>query len=302
MIMNETVHKTVLLQETVDGLLLPEEGSVVDATFGGGGHSLEILKRKKNLKLFVFDKDSEAFTRAEEKFQQFADRIFFINADFRKMNDFLSKEGVEKVEGIIFDLGFSSDQLEQGGRGFSFLKKEEPILMTMQKEILPEDVTALDILNSWSADSLEKIFRGYGEEKFALRIAKGIVESRSTKKFEKVGDLLEVLEKSIPSFAKRGKIHFATKIFQALRIAVNDELRALEEGLKAGFCLLSSGRRMCVITFHSLEDRIVKRFFASQEKDGLGKRINKKPILASAEEIKNNPRARSAKLRIFEKN
>jgi 16S rRNA (cytosine1402-N4)-methyltransferase len=288
-----TIHKTVLLNETIEGLNLDskKESFVLDATFGGGGHSKEILERYPKAKILALDQDKNVFKDFFDK------RISFKNINFRDLNKALEDK---KVDGIIFDLGLSSDQLEHSGRGFSFMK-DEPLLMTMKENPLPEDLTAIDVVNGWSEENLANIIYGYGEERFSRRIAKGIVEARKKKKIETTGELVKIIGDSVPSVYKRGRMHFATRTFQALRIAVNDELGALEKGLEKGFEFLKVGGRMSVITFHSLEDRIVKKFYKQRQTEEKAKLINKKPITPQQEEIKNNPRSRSAKLRILEK-
>lgn len=297
----ESIHKTVLLNETIEGLNLTNKSRVIDATFGGGGHSQFICKKYPKSEIIAFDQDKEAFERAEKKFKGLKCEIKFVNKNFRELdNNYFISDG-EKVDGIIFDLGLSSDQLENSGRGFSFMKNE-PLIMTMKESPLPEDITAADIVNDWGEENLANIIYGYGEERFSRRIAKAIVLARKKKRIETTFELIKIIESSVPNAYKRGKIHFATKTFQALRIATNDELRALEEGLEKGFNVLKKGGRMAVISFHSLEDRIVKRFFKAKEKNKEVKLINKKPIIPKLEEIKNNNRSRSAKLRILEKN
>ncbi len=300
----ESVHKTVLLNETIEGLelsrSLASEKIVLDCTFGGGGHSLEILERYPKVKVIALDQDKSAWEKAKNKFKGREKRISFVNNNFRDIDEALQKEGVEKVDGIIFDLGLSSDQLENSGRGFSFMK-DEPLQMTMKENPLPEDLTAEDIVNGWSEKSLADIIYGYGEERFSRKIAKGIVESRKKEKIERTGQLVKIIGENVPSAYRKGRLHFATKTFQALRIAVNDELGSLQQGLGKGLEALKKGGRMSVISFHSLEDRIVKRFYKEKEKEEKVILINKKPIIAKEEEIKNNPRSRSAKLRILEK-
>lgn len=299
----ESVHRTVLLNETIDGLNLKPDSVVIDATFGGGGHSREILKRFPKAKVIALDQDKSVWDGNDE-------RIFFHNENFRDLDKVFSPTpGVGeiplhlvsgKVDGIIFDLGLSSDQLENSGRGFSFLK-DEPLLMTMKKNPSKEDLTAEEIVNTWEENNLADIIYGYGEERFSRRIAKGIVEARKKAKIKTTTDLVKIISDSVPAVYKRARLHFATRTFQALRIAVNDELRSLQTGLEKGFDALKKGGRMSVITFHSLEDRIVKKFFKAKEKESKAILINKKPILESEKELKNNPRARSAKLRILEK-
>ena len=298
--MRESIHKTVLLNETIEGLNLQNKSVVLDATFGGGGHSKAILEKYPNVKIIALDQDKSVSKSLIDP------RISFHNLNFRDLDKVLEKG----VDGIIFDLGLSSDQLENSGRGFSFIKNE-PLLMTMKENPRPEDLTASDIVNNWGEKSLADIIYGYGEERFSRRIAKGIIEARKKNKIETTWDLVKVIENNVPVAYRKGRLHFATKTFQALRIAVNDELRTLHIGLRKGFEILEKGGRISVISFHSLEDRIVKRFYKEKEKKGEAKLIsarnefrsggNKEVILASAEEIKNNPRSRSGKLRILEK-
>lgn len=290
------MHKTVLLNETIEGLNLQSDSSVdqvvLDCTFGGGGHSLEICKRYPNVKIIAFDQDKSVFNKTRDKFE--GCDITFVNKNFREI------DYREKVDGIIFDLGLSSDQLENSGRGFSF-QRDEPLLMTMKAKPTSEDLTAREIVNTWAEESLADIIYGYGEERQARRIAKAIVEARKKQEIKTTFDLVKIIEQAIPAKFRRGKIHFATKTFQAIRIAVNNELEALTEGLDKGFELLKDGGRMSVISFHSLEDRIVKRFFKKKAEEKRAKLINKKPIVPKTEEVENNPRSRSAKLRVLEK-
>jgi len=295
----ESIHKTVLLNETIEGLKLTDGSVVLDATFGGGGHSKEILERYPNIKIVALDQDKSAWERAKGKFAGLENRISFINVNFREVDKVVENLNA-KIDGVIFDLGLSSDQLENGERGFSFLRNE-PLLMTMKENPTSEDLTVVDIVNNWSEKSLADIIYGYGEERFSRKIAKGIVEAREKKKIETTFDLVKVIESSVPSIYKRGKIHFATKTFQALRIAVNDELGTLKDGLEKGFNILKKNGRMATISFHSLEDRITKRFYKEKERENKARLINKKPTIASKEELKNNNRARSAKLRILAK-
>ncbi len=296
----DSVHKSVLLQESIGGLNLKGNAVVVDGTFGGGGHSSEICKLYKGVKIIAIDQDAGAWEKAKGKFQNLDCDIKFVNINFRDLDEALKKEDVKEVDGVLLDLGLSSDQLENSGRGFSFMKSE-PLLMTMKENPSPEDLTALDVVNTWSEANLADIIYGYGEEHYARRIARQIVDERQKKDFETTTDLVEAIKKAVPGKYKNGKIHPATRTFQAIRIAVNDELGTLSTGLQKGFIALKKGGRMSVISFHSLEDRIVKRFYKELEKEGKIKLINKKVIIASDKEIKSNPRARSAKLRILEK-
>jgi 16S rRNA (cytosine1402-N4)-methyltransferase len=297
----ESIHKTVLLQESVDGLnLAGKNGVVVDGTFGGGGHSLLICQTFPNIRVIALDQDMSAWGKALHKFQDQNYNITFVNSNFRNLDKVLETQGVKNIDGIILDLGLSSDQLENSGRGFSFMK-DEPLYMTMKDNPKEEDVTAYDVVNTWSEENLANIIYGYGGEHFSRRIAKGIVDARHQKKLETTNDLVRVIEASVPAKYKNGRIHCATKTFQAIRIAVNDELGALGDVLEKGFDALSTGGRMSIISFHSLEDRIVKRFFKNKVDRDEGILINKKPIIPSKEEIKNNSRSRSAKLRVIEK-
>ena len=286
----ESVHKTVLLNETIDGLNLKSDSIVFDATFGGGGHSREILKKFPKAKVIALDQDKSVWDENDE-------RISFHNENFRDLDKVL---GSEKVDGIVFDLGLSSDQLENSGRGFSF-QKDEPLLMTMKKNPSEEDLTAGEIVNTWEEKNLADIIYGYGEERFSRRIARGIEGAREKAEIKTTADLVKIISEAVPAVYRRGRLHFATRTFQALRMAVNDELRSLQTGLEKGFEALRGGGRMSVITFHSLEDRVVKKFYKKMEQEGKVILINKKPILENEENLKKNPRARSAKLRILEK-
>mgnify|MGYP001574006047 CR=1 FL=1 len=293
------MHKTVLLQEAIDGLNLDDGRTVVDATFGGGGHSAEICRKFPKIKIIALDQDNGVWERARGKLENC--NISFHNANFRDLDKVLEKDSLSRnIDGIIFDLGLSSDQLEDSGRGFSFMK-DEPLIMTMKENPRREDITAEDVVNTWSEESLADIIYGYGEERLARKIARAIVEARREKEIKTSFDLVKIIKSAVPAVYQRGRIHFATRTFQAIRIAVNDELSTLSEGLDKGFRFLKNGGRLSVITFHSLEDRIVKKFFKNKEKNGEARIINKKVILPSTEEIKNNTRSRSAKLRILEK-
>jgi 16S rRNA (cytosine1402-N4)-methyltransferase len=293
-----TVHKPVLLKEILENLNLKKDAILVDGTFGGGGHSVEILKKYPEIKIIAIDSDEKTFGVFLKNFKNLENRISFVNNNFRNLKEILEKESFKKIDGIILDLGISSDQLENSGRGFSF-QKNEPLLMTLKNKLQKNDLTAREIVNTWAEDSLSNILYGYGEEKFSRKIARAIVESREKKEIKTTFDLVEILEKVLPKSYQNKKISCATKTFQALRIAVNDELRSLEEVLENSFKFLNTGGRILVISFHSLEDRIVKRFFKNKKEEAI--LINKKPIIASIEEVKNNPRSRSAKLRILEK-
>lgn len=295
-----SVHKSVLLKETIEGLHLSEKPIVIDGTFGGGGHSAEICRKYPGAKIIAIDQDKGAWEKAKGKFEDLDCKVSFSNANFRNLDEVLKKEGIMEVDGIILDLGLSSDQLENSGRGFSFMKSE-PLLMTMKENPRRYDLTAMDVVNTWSEENLADIIYGYGEEKFARRIARGIAEARKKQKIETTFDLVKIIGESVPAVYRRGRLYFATRTFQAIRIAVNDELTALQEGLWKGFDVLKKDGRIAVISFHSLEDRIVKKFFREKNKIGEAILINKKPIAAQDEETRDNPRSRSAKLRILEK-
>ena len=295
------IHETVLLKETVDGLNLKKGDIVFDGTLGGGGHSEYVAKTfGKDVKIVAVDRDREALNRAEARLKTVGANYSLVLSDYRQIAEVLDSQKIEKVQGIILDLGLSSNQLDESGRGFSF-KNDEPLFMTFAE---PKDkplVTAQTVLNGWGEKTLADIIYGYADERYARRIAKKIVEAREEKEIKTTNDLVEIISEAVPAVYRRGKIHFATKTFQAIRMAVNDELGALREGLEKGFGKLSSGGRMSVISFHSGEDRIVKNYFRDKAKEKKAILINKKPIIASGEEISKNPRSRSAKLRIIEK-
>ena len=294
-------HETVLLKETVDGLNIKVGGVVFDGTLGGGGHSEYVAQTfGKDVKIIAVDRDSEALVRAEVRLKAAGANYTLKLSDYRKIDEVLDAEKIEKVQGIILDLGLSSNQLDESGRGFSF-KNDEPLYMTFATPSENPLVTAMSIVNSWGEATLADIIYGYADERYAKRIAKKIIEARQGKEIKTTNDLVEIIKEAVPAVYRKGKIHFATKTFQAIRMAVNDELGALQEGLQKGFERLSAGGRMSVISFHSGEDRIVKNFFRDLNKDKKGILINKKIITASDEEIRKNPRSRSAKLRIIEK-
>jgi 16S rRNA (cytosine1402-N4)-methyltransferase len=294
--MKDTVHKTVLLNETIDGLNITKGDVVVDGTLGGGGHTAEIFKRfPKEVKVIGIDADPSAIERALKRIGNNPNFKSFCG-NFRNLDEAISENGFEKVNGFLFDLGLSSDQLDVSGRGFTF-KKDEPLLMTFGKD----GITAGEIINNWSEETLETIIKSYGEESFARKIAKAIIEARVDYEIETTGELVGIIESAVPAWYRNRNVHPATKTFQALRIAVNDEIGALEEGLAKAFERLQKGGRIAVISFHSLEDRVVKNFFRDLKTEGLGKLINKKPIVPTRDEVVENSRSRSAKLRIIEK-
>ncbi len=295
------MHTSVLLQETIDNLDLKKGDSVLDGTINNAGHSLLIAERIGERGVLIgLDEDRTALVRAKENLASLKHppRIELVEENFRNLDTVLDSLKIPSIDKIIFDIGLSSDQLEVSGRGFSF-KRDEPLLMTMSAIPRLGQRTALEIVNSWSEEELADAIFTYGEERFSRRIAKGIVEARSRDLITTTGTLEKIIKDSVPAWYARGKIHPATKTFQGIRICVNDELNALAEGLKKGVEKLSSGGRIAVITFHSLEDRIVKNFFRDMVKTGSFIAITKKPIVPKREEVLANPRSRSAKLRVL---
>ncbi len=295
------IHASVLSQEAIEGLAITDGDIIVDSTLGNGGHSESILSLGKDVRVIAIDLDIDAIERSKKRLANFGERIIFINDNFRNIKEILGRLKVESVTKILFDFGLSSNQLEESGRGFSFTR-DEPLIMTFRKGGDESSLTARDVVNEWQEDSLREIIRGFGEERFAGRIARVIVEQRRQKPIETTTDLVNIILSATPGFYRRGRIHPATRTFQAIRIAVNDELGAIENGLQKGFESLSPTGRIAAISFHSLEDRIVKHFFRSLAADQKGTLITRKPIVPSEGEIKENPRSRSAKLRIIQKN
>ncbi len=303
-----TIHIPVLLHEVVKALARQEDGGrrtedgggiYLDGTLGGAGHALAMAKAfNGKLSIVGLDQDPASIERAKETLQGKAEKVILEIGNFRDLDKILDKHGIDKVDAITLDLGLSSDELESSGRGFSFLKSE-PLHMTFG-DPSTHPFTARDIINNWKEEDIANVIFAYGEEKYAKRIAKALVVYREKTPIEKSDDLAEVIKTSVPVLYRRGKIHPATRTFQALRIAVNDELNALKEGLSKGHARLAPGGRIAVISFHSLEDRIVKEFFKKQALYG-DKILTKKPLTASPEELAVNPRSRSAKLRILEK-
>lgn len=293
-------HTSVLLHESIELLGLRPSDTVVDATLGGAGHSREIAKKLGSSgRLIGFDLDADAIGRAREALQGTSCTAEFIQGNFRDLAGELASRKVSSIDKALFDLGWSSYQLD-AGRGFSF-QTDEPLLMTYAKDPAPAVLTAAKIVNEWQESSLADVFYGWGGERYSRRIARAIVERRAKKPFSTARDLAEVIKASVPAAYRHGRIHPATKSFQALRIAVNDEMGALESGIAGAWSLLRPGGRIAVITFHSVEDRFVKGRFMQWEKDGDGKRILKKPLVPGRDELSKNPRARSAKLRVIEK-
>lgn len=305
----EFSHISVLLNESVEGLDIKENGIYVDGTAGGGGHSGEILKRLTTGKLISIDRDPDAITVLTQKFKNNENSII-IKGNYADIKELLQQRGVGRLDGVLLDIGVSSHQLDTPERGFSF-HEDAPLDMRMSQS----GTSAKDLVNTLPFEELRRIISGYGEEKYASSIASGIVSSRQNGEISTTLELAQIIKNNVPQKVRRDG-HPARKTFQALRIAVNDELGALERGLDGAFEMLGKGGRLAVITFHSLEDRIVKQKMASWcqgctcPKDfpicvcgntPKAKLINKKPICANETEISSNPRARSAKLRICEK-
>ena len=305
----EFSHIPVLLNETIEGLAIKENGIYADATAGGGGHSSEILKRLKNGKLISIDRDPDAISTLTEKFKNNENSII-IKGRFSQIKELLTLRGVGRLDGVMFDIGVSYHQLDTAERGFSY-HGDAPLDMRMSQS----GRTAGELVNTLSFAELRKLISEYGEEKYASSIASGIVKAREEKRIETTLELAEIVKANVPQRIRRDG-HPARKTFQALRIAVNDELGELQRGLDGAFEMLGSGGRMAVITFHSLEDRIVKQKMAEWcagctcPKDfpicvcgnkPKAKLISRKPICANETELAQNPRARSAKLRICEK-
>lgn len=282
-------HVPVLVNEAIEYLKPEKNQNFIDATVGFGGHALEILKKTApNGRLLAIDQDQVAIEESKKYLKKYLNRVDFANVNFAELGLVIRDWKEYKVSGILFDLGVSTFQLTSEERGFSF-RGDAPLDMRMSPKIAK---TASDIVNSASFQTLKNILKNYGEEPMAGKIASEIVRSRQEKRIEKTSDLVEIIERVVPQKEKHGKIHFATRTFQALRIATNDELNQLESGLKQALTILSPGGRLVVISFHSLEDRIVKRFFANNMKV-----LTPKPIIASEKEVLANPRSRSAKLR-----
>ena len=304
----EFSHVSVLLKETVDGAFTDPKGVYADLTTGGGGHSLELAKRLDGGRLICFDQDKEALEAAGERLKGLP--VTLVRSNFCEMKSVLADLGIKELDGIIADLGVSSHQLDTAERGFSF-HNDAPLDMRMSGEGL----SARDVVNEYDEGELAKILFDYGEEKFGNRIARGIVNARLTAPIETTGQLAEIIKSSVPAAYRREK-NPCRKSFQAIRIEVNHELDVLETALTDGFDVLKVGGRMSVITFHSLEDRIVKNRFKEFctgcacppefpvcvcGRKPVGRLVDKKPITASPEELERNPRSRSAKLRIIEK-
>ena len=299
----------VMLHEAVDGMNIRPDGVYVDGTAGGGGHSAEILSRLTKGTLYSIDQDPDAIAEVTRRFSDIPNSVI-LQGNFSEMRSLLAEKGVASVDGVLLDIGVSSHQLDEGARGFSY-HEDAPLDMRMSQS----GATAADLVNTMELSELSRVISVYGEEKYAYSIAKGIVRAREDKPIATTLELAEIVRNNVPQKARRDG-HPARKTFQAIRIAVNRELEVLEKGLEAAFELLSPAGRLCVITFHSLEDRVVKQFMKDKAQGCTCPKdfpvcvcgntpkvriITRKPILPSEEELSRNPRARSAKLRIAEK-
>ncbi len=305
------MHISVLLQESIDSLNIKEDGIYVDCTLGYAGHSGEILKRIKRGSLFAFDQDQTAIDYSKQKLEKIGSNFTIIKSNFSFLKEKLQELGVEKVDGILFDLGVSSPQLDDAERGFSF-HQDAKLDMRMDQE---QELSAYEVVNQYPEKELARIFFQYGEEKYANGIAKSIVKARSEKEIETTLELVEIIKNSVPEKYRREK-HPARKVFQAIRIEVNHELEILESSLRDALSMLDIHGRLAVITFHSLEDRIVKNLFRSltqidEKVKGLPKipenylpdyqLVTTKAIIPSKKELEENERSRSSKLRVIER-
>lgn len=308
----EFKHVSVLLDECIEGLQINSDGIYVDGTLGGAGHSSEICKHLKNGLLIGIDQDENAIKASKERLAVYGDRFKTVRSNFSDFKMVMDDLNIEGVDGILLDLGVSSHQLDEATRGFSYMS-EAPLDMRMDQR---KNLTAKDIVNTYTEEELASIIKRYGEERWSKRIAEFIVKERAQKAIETTTELVEVIKKAIPKGARKEGPHPAKRTFQAIRIELNGELEILENAIRDMVDRLNNGGRLCIITFHSLEDRIVKQTFKDLQdpctcprefpicichKKSLGKVITRKPILPSEEEIQQNSRARSAKLRVFEK-
>ena len=307
-------HYSVLLNETIENLNIKPDGIYVDGTLGGGGHAYQVASRlSEKGRLIGIDQDADAIAAAGERLKEFGDKITIIRSNYANMKEELHRIGVEKVDGIVLDLGVSSFQLDTPERGFTYRDESAPLDMRMDDR---QSLTAKDIVNGYSEMDLYRIIRDYGEDKFAKNIAKHIVQERAKKPIETTGELTEIIRASIPMKVQVTGGHPAKRTFQAIRIELNKELEVLQDNLDDMIDLLNPGGRICIITFHSLEDRIVKTNFKRNEnpctcpsdfpvcvcgKKSKGKVVTRKPILPSEEELEVNSRSKSAKLRVFER-
>lgn len=310
----EFKHKSVLLEETIEYLNIHPDGIYVDGTLGGGGHAYEVCRRLSKKGRFVgIDQDADAIKAATGRLAQFEDRVQIIRNNYCEMQEALAELGIVKVDGIVLDLGVSSYQLDDPARGFTYRSMDAPLDMRMDTR---QSFTAKELINTYSEYELYRVIRDYGEDKFAKNIAKHIVMAREKKEIETTGELTEIVKAAIPAKVRMSGGHPSKRTFQAIRIELNRELEVLQDSLEDMICLLNPGGRLCVITFHSLEDRVVKNIYKKSEnpctcpsdfpvcvcgKKPMGKAVTRKPIIPSEEEIEYNPRSKSAKLRVFER-
>lgn len=291
-----SLHRTVLLDEAIHYLDVHFNENYIDCTLGGGGHTEAILKRNgPHGKVLSLDVDPTALDRMKARMEGYAKRLILRESNFSHLAEVATENGIAPVRGILYDLGLSTDLIKVSGRGFSF-QTDEPLDMRFSPH---QSTTAEQIVNSWDEKNLADIIFAFGEERFSRRIAKAIVLARKKQRIQTTGELVSLVQSAVPGAYRHGRIHCATRTFQALRIAVNDELGVLEESLRKALDLLKEEGRIVVISFHSLEDRIVKNFFRNSAKEGRGEVLTKKPILPSEREIYDNPASRSAKLRAF---
>jgi len=292
------LHVSVMMREVLDALALKDVKMIFDATAGEGGHSEAMLKSAPKARLVALDADPRSVKMVRERLAPFGARVQVFESNFQDSEEVFKKAGIETIDRALFDLGWNSGQLESG-KGFSFLR-DEPLNMSYGKKPA-SGFTARDIVNSWDEETLANVFFGYGEEKYARRIAKAIVSQRATQPVETTAALVDIIRSAVPAVYRNGRIHCATRTFQALRIAVNDEMGVIGRGLNAAWKHLSCGGRIAVITFHSIEDRTVKKLFTELVKSGEAMWVAKKPLVPSKDEVLANQRARSAKLRVIEK-
>jgi len=310
--MDKPKHISVLLDECIENLNIKPDGIYLDGTLGLGGHSYQIASRLSTGRLICIDRDETAIERAGKRLAEFGDKVTLVHGNFCDSASILDSLGIEGVDGMLFDLGVSSPQLDEIQRGFSYMG-DAPLDMRMNAK---DALTAYDIVNTWSADRLNRIFWDYGEERYARRISAAILAAREKKPIESTLELVDIIKGAMPAAALREKQHPAKRVFQAIRIAVNDELGAVSEMMETAPDKLNKGGRLCVISFHSLEDRIVKLAIAKRENGCTCpreapictcgfvktlKNLTRKPILPGKDETETNPRSRSAKLRVAER-
>lgn len=296
-----SVHIPVLMNEVIDGLDIQSNDIIIDGTINGGGHAYAISQKlSKKGTLIGIDQDHFGLEVSGKRLAHVDPKAHLIHRNSAEIATILDELCIKQYDKLLLDLGWSSNQFENPERGFSFMH-DGPLLMTLSSDPTTAIFTANDIVNDWSEESLIDILKGYGEEKFSGRIARAIVQARSEKPIERTVELAEIIKSAVPGKFRNGPIHPATQTFQAIRIAVNDEMQVLKKILENGFERLAPGGRMVIISFHSIEDRIVKHYFKQKKNEGIGEILTKKPITASLEELSVNKRARSAKLRILKK-